>query len=76
MRALANDEFKAVGELMACSLIQGGPAPCFLSVYDYLIDGMASVQSEKWASLIKDDFLRQSLERVKFSLLCTMLKII
>ena len=40
MRALANDEFKAVGELMACSLIQGGPAPCFLSVnvYDYLID--------------------------------------
>ncbi|XP_067027006.1 uncharacterized protein [Acropora muricata] len=66
MRALANDEFKAVGELMACSLIQGGPAPCFLSVnvYDYLIDGMASVQSEKWASLIKDDFLRQSLERI------------
>ncbi|XP_068684539.1 G2/M phase-specific E3 ubiquitin-protein ligase-like [Montipora foliosa] len=66
MRALANDEFKAAGELMACSLIQGGPAPCFLSVnvYDYLIDGMASVQSEKWASLIKDDFLRQSLERI------------
>lgn len=78
MRALANGELKAVGELMACSLIQGGPAPCFLSVnvYDYFIDGMASVQSEKWASLVKDDFLRQSMERVKFSLLCIMFKII
>lgn len=78
MRALANGEFEAVGELMACSLIQGGPAPCFLSVnvYDYFIDGMASVQSEKWASLVKDDFLRQSMERVKFSLLCIMFKII
>ena len=78
MRAVGNDEFKAVGELMACSLIQGGPAPCFLSVnvYDYVIDGMASVQSEKWASLIKDDFLRQSVERVQFSLLCIMFKII
>ncbi|PFX30006.1 hypothetical protein AWC38_SpisGene5197 [Stylophora pistillata] len=53
-RALSNDEFKAVGELMACSLIQEGPAPCFLSinVYDYFIDGIASVQSDKWASLI------------------------
>lgn len=44
---------------------------CFLSVnvYDYLIDRMASVQSEMWASLIKDDFQRQSMETVKFSLL-------
>ena len=74
MRALANDEFKTVGELMASSLIQGRPAPCFLSVnvYHYLTDGMASVQSEKWASLIKDDVLRQSLERVKFSVLCKL----
>ena len=73
MRALAFDKFKAVGVLMAYSLIQGGgAAPCFLSflnVYDYLIDGMASVQSEKWASLIKEDSLRQSMETVKFSLL-------
>ena len=39
---------------------------------DCLVDRMASdtVQSEKWASFIKDDFLRQSMERVKFSLLC------
>ena len=60
------------------SLIQGGYAPCFLSVnvYDCLIDGMASVQSEKWASLMKDDSLRQSMERVKFSLLFIMFKII
>ena len=43
-----------------------------VNVYDCLIDRMASVQSEKWASFIKHDFLRQSMERVKFSLLCIM----
>lgn len=66
MRALANEEFKVTGELMACSLVQGGPAPSFLSmnVYDYLVDGMSSVQSEKWASLVTDNSLRQSMERV------------
>ena len=71
MRALAFDKLKAVGVLKA---YRGGAAPCFLSlhVYDYLIDGMASVQSEKWASLIKEDSLRQSMETVKFSLLCIM----
>ena len=42
MRALANEEFKAVGELMACSLVHGGPPPSFLSmlVYNYLVDSM------------------------------------
>ena len=52
------------------SLIQGERARCLLSVN--LFDGMASVQMEKWASLIKDDFLSQSMERVKFSLLRIM----
>jgi len=49
---------------------RGGAAPCFLSlnVYDYLIDGMASVQSEKWASLIKEDSLRQSMETKIFTI--------
>ena len=32
MRSLANEEFKAVGELMTCSLVQPGAAPSFLSV--------------------------------------------
>ena len=66
MRALANEEFKAVGELMACSLVQGGPASSFLSmiVYDYLVHGMSSIQSEKWTSLVTDNSLRQSMEGV------------
>jgi len=29
MRAVANDEFKAVGELMACPLFKGGMHPVF-----------------------------------------------
>ena len=64
MRALANEEFKAVGELMTCSLVQGGPVPRFLSmlVYNYLVDGMSSIQSEKWTSLVTDNCLWQSME--------------
>jgi len=66
MRALANEEFKAVGELMACFLVQGGLAPSFLSmiVHDYLVDGMSSIQSEKWTSLVTDNSLQQSMEGV------------
>ena len=54
---------------MACSIVQGGPAPRFLSmnVYDYIVDGMSSVQSERWSSLLRDDALKQSIERVSFS---------
>ena len=75
MRALANEEFKAVGELMACSLVQGGPAPSFLSmlVYNYLVDGMSSIQSEKWTSLVTDNCLRQSMEGIiLFFLMCKL----
>ena len=28
MAALANNEFTVAGELMAASVVQGGPAPC------------------------------------------------
>ena len=69
MQALANGEFKVAGEPMACSIVQGGPALRFLSmnVYDYIVDGMSSVQSERWSSLLRDDALKQSIERVSFS---------
>ena len=66
MRALANKEFKATGELMASSLIYEGPASSFLSVdmYNHIGDGISSVQSERRTALIPDDFLRQSIEKV------------
>lgn len=59
MRALANEEFKATGNPMENSLIQGGPLPSFLSVdmYNYIVDCISSVQSEWWTALIPDDSL-------------------
>jgi hypothetical protein len=43
--ALTEGLFKAAGLLMACSIVQGGPAPNFLSiwVYDYLALGLHHV---------------------------------
>ena len=66
MRALANEEFKIAGELIVCSIIQGGPAPsCFSDiVYDYIIDGMSSVKTESWAPIIQDGCLKDSIKKV------------
>ena len=43
--ALTEGLFKAAGLLMACSIVQGGPAPNFLNpwVYDYLALGLHHV---------------------------------
>ena len=65
-RALDNEEFKATGELMACSLVQGGPAPTMMSVnvYNYIIHGISSVQGGTWAALVPDISLRESIKKV------------
>jgi hypothetical protein len=43
--SLTEGLFKAAGLLMACSIVQGGPAPNFMSpwVYDYLAFGLHHV---------------------------------
>ena len=66
MRALANDEFKVAGELMASSILQGGPAPSFLAdiVYSYIIHGSSSIQTDTWAALVNDETLKQAIEKV------------
>lgn len=68
MRALANEDFKVVGELMAYSIIQGGPAPCLLSlpVYTYIINGMSSMDTQNtnvWSSQVRDVSLKQHIEQ-------------
>lgn len=67
MRAVANEEFKAAGELMACSLIQGGPAPSFLSanVYNYIVDGVSSVKSSEWVTYIDNNDLKNCVDKVQ-----------
>jgi hypothetical protein len=71
MRALANEDFKTIGELLAYSIIQGGPAPCLFSipVYKYIVNGMSSIDAKVWSSEVKDDNLKQHIEQV-----CVLLK--
>ena len=40
--AISENEFLYSGNLMAASLLQGGPPPCFLKkwVYDYIVYGL------------------------------------
>ena len=37
-----------------------------MNVYEYIVDGVSSVQSDRCASLVTDDSLWQSIERVSF----------
>ena len=72
IRALANEDFKIVGELMAYSIIQGGPAPCLLSVpvYQYIVNGMSSLDTEDtkiWLSQVRDASLKENIEQVCFN---------
>lgn len=42
---------------MILSIAQGGPSPSILAkeVYDYIIDGVASVLPEKWGSQLRPE---------------------
>lgn len=67
MTALGCNKFKVVGELMAASIVQGGPAPCFLYevAYLYLSDGVASITNEKWYPNMKDKSLLGAIDKVR-----------
>ena len=47
--AVSNGHFRVAGELMAASIVQGGPAPDFMApwVYDYISAGIEGVTVDK-----------------------------
>jgi hypothetical protein len=55
---------------MASSIIQGGPAPSFLAdiVYDYMMDGCSSIQTDSWVTLVEDKTLQQAMKRYSLGL--------
>ena len=65
-RALANEEFKIAGELMATSLAQEGPAPCLFAtnVFDYVARGICSIQSHNWLEHVDDENLKEEIGKV------------
>ncbi|XP_044170891.1 uncharacterized protein LOC114949567 [Acropora millepora] len=67
MTALAKNEFTVAGELMAASVVQGGPAPCFLSkeAFGYIVDGIDSVSTEDWIPRVRNQRLKGAIEEVR-----------
>ena len=66
MTALAEEEFKIAGEVMASSIVQGGPAPCFLSssVYDYIVNGVGSIQADDADEIVENLHLKNAINNV------------
>lgn len=67
MAALANNEFTVAGELMAASVVQGGPAPCFLSkeAFGYVVDGIGSVSIDDWIPKACNEKYKGAIEEVR-----------
>ncbi len=66
MAALANEEFKVAGEIMASSVVQGGPAPGFLSrsSFGYVVRGVASNRADDASDIVKNVCLMTAIEKV------------
>lgn len=67
MTALTKNEFTVTGELMAASVVQGGPSPCFLSkeAFGYVVDGIDSVSTEDWIPKVCNEKLKGAIEEVR-----------
>ena len=66
MTALAEEEFKIAGEVMASSIVQGGTAPCFLSspVYNYIVNGVGSIQADDADEIVENLHLKNAINKV------------
>ncbi|XP_028390714.1 uncharacterized protein LOC114515623 [Dendronephthya gigantea] len=67
MQAFANEEFKVSGEIIASSIVQGGPAACLFSsqVYDYIVHGISRVQAHSWSGQLQDESIKTTIEKIK-----------
>ena len=66
MAALANEEFKVAGEIMASSVVQGGPAPSFLSTssFAYIVHGVSSIKADDANDIVEDACLKEAIQKV------------
>jgi hypothetical protein len=67
--AMTSGHFQITGELMAASIVQGGPTPDFLAewVYKYLSSGIEGIMVDE--SKIEDQSVRQLITRVSIFLI-------
>lgn len=68
MDALAREEFKIAGELMSMTIVQGGPAPCFLKqhVYLYIAKGLDSLSASVADDVVEDLYLTDVIKVVLY----------
>ena len=66
MAALGNEEFKVAGEIMVTSVVQGGPAPCFLSndMFSYVVFGVESIGITYPNDAVEDINLKDAIKKV------------
>ena len=66
MAALANEEFKVAEEIMAKSVVQGGPAPGFLSSssFSYIVHGVSSINADDANDIVEDVCLKEAIEKI------------
>ena len=67
MTALLNEEYRYAGELMASSIVQGGPAPCFLSkdTFSYILNGVESVGADNSSiDTVEDVQFKETIKKV------------
>ena len=71
MAALGNEEFKVAGEIMATSVVQGGPAPGFLSSssFRYVVHGVSGIRADDANDIVEDVFLKEAIAKVAIFLL-------
>ena len=67
MTAWANNEFTVAGELLAAYVVQGGPAPYFLSkeAFGYVVDGIDSVSTDDWIPKVHNEKYKGAIEEVR-----------
>ena len=63
--AMTSGHFQVAGEVMATSIVQGGPAPDFLTdwVYQYLSSGINGITFDE--TKIKNQSVRQLIDKLK-----------
>lgn len=70
LTAWANNEFTVAGELLAAYVVQGGPAPYFLSkeAFGQVVDGIDSVSTDDWIPKVHNEKYKGAIEEVKMGI--------
>ena len=66
--SVADGTMRSIGHLFAASVVNGGPAPCFLSpwIYEYMVNGLSGALQAK-PMLSNSSKLKKIFDQVNYS---------